>query len=532
MEYVADPSQRKMQEGDAQVESSLKTIQVFADVSFAPPHEGHKSVQGIMVEHNSNLIFWESVRQSTVALSTCESELAGYTEGYTAGEGVASLLGTLGFQVERHLRGDNKAALTVCSQQVGAWRTRHLRIKSAKLREVLKDHSSGWKAFHLRGTSLPSDGMTKGLQGQSFKRFFDTTNLKEREVAATIKKVVARTESGLSWFHKASVALAGLGAILMKSQFCLVGSLVVLCSLLCEWRGRTKDRKKNEKTAQEPVKEKGGPSIMDWSGTVTPKGGLTGMAKVEGLLGGCSPGLRALRVEDGRKQSHGSNAAARGRAAMASASGGSSLNAAGDGQSVHELAGSGNRDRQEVQVDVEIGEISEALKVKLRVSSERTKKNDEARSSADHGEPTMQPEGTKTFLEAREDFPWLLRRFRDEPSNGNDVWDEALWESYGWLVRVHKKGRVRPFHPLHRTTPGEGRELDGHRVTVFFQAKKQVGVHQDDWRDPANSSFEYPVGQWKGYTFFRKKREDQVHQEGDVAVSDGSYEKVGSDDTW
>lgn len=97
---------------------------------------------------------------------------------------------------------------------------------------------------------------------------------------------------------------------------------------------------------------------------------------------------------------------------------------------------------------------------------------------------------------------------------------------------MHKKGRVRPFHPLHRTTPGEGRELDGHRVTVFFQAKKQVGVHQDDWRDPANSSFEYPVGQWKGYTFFRKKREDQVHQEGDVAVSDGSYEKVGSDDTW
>ena len=162
--------------------------------------------------------------------------------------------------------------------------------------------------------------------------------------------------------------------------------------------------------------------------------------------------------------------------------------AAGEVQSVHESAGTDDKERKEVQVDVKIGEISEALELKLRVSSEqKTKlKDGKARASADHGEARHQPEGTRTFLEAREDFPWLLRRFGDEPSNGNDVWDEALWESYGWLVRVHKKGRVRPFHPLHRTTPRGGKELSGHRVTVFFQGKKQVGVHQDDWHFYSN----------------------------------------------
>lgn len=67
-----------------------------------------------------------------VSLSTCESELVGYTEGYTAGEGVASFFEVLGFQVDR-LPGDNRAALSA-SQQVGAWR-RHLRIRSARLQK-------------------------------------------------------------------------------------------------------------------------------------------------------------------------------------------------------------------------------------------------------------------------------------------------------------------------------------------------------------------------------------------------------------
>ena len=261
LEYVPDPKQRESKTEEEEVERSLGTVQVFADVSFAPPHEGHKSVQGIMVEHNSNLIFWESVRQSTVSLSTCESELMGYTEGYTAGEGVACLLEVLEFPVRRHLHGDNKAALSVCSQQVGAWRTRHLRIRSSRLREVLQDETSGWKAFHLRGTALPPDGLTKGLQGQAFM-----ANLKERDQPVCLKKVVVNQSGRENPFHKAAAVLAGVGAVLMQQQHCIVGSLVILCSLLCEWRGRTKDRKKNHKTAQEPVKEQGGPTKMDYCG--------------------------------------------------------------------------------------------------------------------------------------------------------------------------------------------------------------------------------------------------------------------------
>ena len=245
--------------------------------------------------------------------------------------------------------------------------------------------------------------------------------------------------------------------------------------------------------------------------------------------------IQVVSVEDDRKKSHGSSATARGKAAMAGMASSSSAAGSSDGQSVRVTAADGGQS-QAVQVDVQVGELGETLEVKLRVSAEK-------KSTTTRGYETEQTltkkdertsEGVRSYMEAREDLPWLLRRYRDEPSNGNDVWDEALWEAHGWLVRVHKRRRVRPFHPLHRTTPGGGKELGSRRVTMFFQGKRQVGVHQDDWQDPANSNWDYPVGQWKGYTFFRKKNDDEEPDDPKerTATSDGSYERIDEEDPW
>ena len=130
----------------------VRSLEVYADTSFAPPHERYRSVQGIFLQHCGNPLMWESSRQAFVTQSTAEGELVGYNEAYQAAEALAALLKCFNMPVEKILYGDNRAALTQCTGETGAWRTRHLRLRSAKLREALKENTaSGWTAEHLRG---------------------------------------------------------------------------------------------------------------------------------------------------------------------------------------------------------------------------------------------------------------------------------------------------------------------------------------------------------------------------------------------
>ena len=65
------------------------------DASFGPPHEGHRSVQGIMMTHGGNPIMWASTRQPFIT-STAEAELLAYNEAYQCGESVGARLEALG----------------------------------------------------------------------------------------------------------------------------------------------------------------------------------------------------------------------------------------------------------------------------------------------------------------------------------------------------------------------------------------------------------------------------------------------------
>ena len=124
------------------------------------------------------------------------------------------------------------------------------------------------------------------------------------------------------WFGKASVVLQGLGAVLMKHHHCIVGSLV-LCSLLCEWRGRTKEPEKIRKRT--PRANQNGLTVLERHGQCRKGGRRT------------NPGLK--RCTRGSKQS-----AARGKAVGSIAGMASGSSSAGSGS--HE-----GKQRQEVQVD-------------------------------------------------------------------------------------------------------------------------------------------------------------------------------------
>ena len=58
---------------------------------------------------------------------------------------------------------DNSSALSILMNPDGGWRTRHLRLRSSCLRELLKSDPQTWKVRHQRGVDLPADMLTKPI---------------------------------------------------------------------------------------------------------------------------------------------------------------------------------------------------------------------------------------------------------------------------------------------------------------------------------------------------------------------------------
>ena len=79
----------------------------------------------------------------------------------------------------RSLYGDSKSALALRQGDVGAWRTRHLRLRAAGLRAAVGCEVSGWYTHHVKGTELPADGLTKQLLGPSSDSFVNQIAMKE-----------------------------------------------------------------------------------------------------------------------------------------------------------------------------------------------------------------------------------------------------------------------------------------------------------------------------------------------------------------
>ena len=83
------------------------------------------------------------------------------------------------------LYGDNQAAISMTTGSGGSsWRTRHLRIRAASLRQCLEQDD--WILRHLKGTELVADGFTKGLLHQSWERFLQDLGLEVRRREETL----------------------------------------------------------------------------------------------------------------------------------------------------------------------------------------------------------------------------------------------------------------------------------------------------------------------------------------------------------
>ena len=148
---------------ELQFRRSHTLIEIFTDASICPD-EGCKSHQCAMMYWGGCLVMWTSRRQSLIAASTAEAKLIGMVEGYHMGrafiptvEALCRACSETGEtpEVSKVLYSDNSAAIQLTPLDVGAWRTRHLRLRGAILRQA--SEQLGWRVVHLPGLYMSAD---------------------------------------------------------------------------------------------------------------------------------------------------------------------------------------------------------------------------------------------------------------------------------------------------------------------------------------------------------------------------------------
>ena len=227
---------------------SINNLEVFVDASHALEHENYKSVTGVILCVGGSPIAWASGRQPFVTTSTAESELVSCGEGFQCGESLAALLEVMGVgDINKTLNCDSKSALHLCTNDTGSWRTRHLRIRYARLREAFQDELSRWCARHVSGLVLPADGATKPLQGPKMDKFVDSIYLDDLDV-------LRRAEDELRSEEEIVVRLLTTGQTLMETddsqcQETGLGLIVAAC-----WMMKKRERE-NEPSPPWSVRE-------------------------------------------------------------------------------------------------------------------------------------------------------------------------------------------------------------------------------------------------------------------------------------
>ena len=135
-------------------------IEVYTDSSFSPSSGRSHGAVGIF--YLNSPITWRSSRQQLMTLSTAEYELIEGIEDTLMGYSVKDLIMELcGANPGIELHIDNQAALSLLQGSSGSWRTRHLRLRSAWIRERVA--AGEVTARHVPGEFQRADLGTKPL---------------------------------------------------------------------------------------------------------------------------------------------------------------------------------------------------------------------------------------------------------------------------------------------------------------------------------------------------------------------------------
>ena len=195
---------------------AVPTLRAYTDASFAP--EGTHSFGGHILEYKGVPTVWRAGRQQLISMSSAECELVQVVEAGTYTESFMALLEDLGTKgVKAHMEVDNTAAIALvkggCSQ-----RTRHLKVRAAKLNQLLQQ---GWTLGHCQGLYQKADILTKPLPSARLRFLCDLLNL---------GPITDGNDRGPSNVQK----VRGVSRIF---KVCLVGVLTSLQGVVCKGQG-------------------------------------------------------------------------------------------------------------------------------------------------------------------------------------------------------------------------------------------------------------------------------------------------------
>ena len=160
-----------------------KGLEAFSDASFAP--QGQHSIGAVVIQWNGAPMMWRAGKQPFPTMSAAESELTEATEAMLMGDAFDALVSDVFGEYPKSLLIDNQAAIQLISEESGAWRTRHLRLRANHLRWRIS--RMDWRVNHCPGERMLADLGTKPLAAQRFEDLKALCGMSEEKEESKVK---------------------------------------------------------------------------------------------------------------------------------------------------------------------------------------------------------------------------------------------------------------------------------------------------------------------------------------------------------
>ncbi|KAD2804715.1 hypothetical protein E3N88_38092 [Mikania micrantha] len=156
-----------------------KTLYGYSDSSYSIDKDDGRSTSGLVFYYDGAPVAWNSQKQGTVALSSCEAEFMAATSAACQAIWLQRLLAEiLGEKEEKvTIKVDNQSALALMRNPVFHGRSKHIDTRYHFIRECVEDGRIDVK--HVSGTEQKADILTKALPRLKHEEMKKKLGLKE-----------------------------------------------------------------------------------------------------------------------------------------------------------------------------------------------------------------------------------------------------------------------------------------------------------------------------------------------------------------
>ncbi|KAD2806009.1 hypothetical protein E3N88_39386 [Mikania micrantha] len=156
-----------------------KTLYGYSDSSYSIDRDDGKSTSGLVFFYDGAPVAWNSQKQATVALSSCEAEFMAATSAACQAIWLQRLLAEiLGEKEEKvTIKVDNQSALALTRNPVFHGRSKHIDTRYHFIRECVEEGRI--KVENVSGTEQIADILTKALPRLKHEEMKNQLGLKE-----------------------------------------------------------------------------------------------------------------------------------------------------------------------------------------------------------------------------------------------------------------------------------------------------------------------------------------------------------------